>query len=207
MSNKTSVNYLCQNIVYNYLLDNFPKKLAVAFQKATRLDPSPLEDPSMDLARLLEDYRKAQKGANADVPTSKKRKRVEEEHKVDDAWAQRSQNKCFNCDQQGHYSRECPQTSQMVCFVCKESGHMSRQCPQKKCYNCNKTGHVSNECPQQNVRFCFNCQKQGHIIRDCPSKSFNRPGPGPAKKKRTFYNYSGTGANSVPLGVIKKPYI
>ncbi|CAK9297658.1 unnamed protein product [Gordionus sp. m RMFG-2023] len=72
-----------------------------------------------------------------------------------------------------------------TCYNCNEVGHMSFECPQKKkqgggggarsgmtCYNCNKEGHISKDCPSKSSggsRNCFKCGEEGHLSRECPS--------------------------------------
>ena len=54
-----------------------------------------------------------------------------------------------------------------TCFECDEIGHYSNECPNikiksiKKCFECNKTGHYSNECPNKVETFaCQFCDKE-----------------------------------------------
>lgn len=39
------------------------------------------------------------------------------------------QQKCFNCSEVGHISRECPKPPKKTCYNCGEEGHISRDCP------------------------------------------------------------------------------
>lgn len=82
---------------------------------------------------------------------------------------------CFNCNQEGHISRECPEPRKerrsfdrggggrapsrygerdqsrgpMTCYNCGAEGHMSRECPSgRKCFNCNGLGHESKDCSE-----------------------------------------------------------
>ena len=103
---------------------------------------------------------------------------------------------CFNCGEEGHSSRDCPQPRKernprvMKCFNCGEEGHMSKDCTQPrkerrpmKCFNCGKEGHSSRDCPQPKkergprVMKCFNCGEEGHSNKECPKpkvfKCFN----------------------------------
>ncbi|MCI26803.1 cellular nucleic acid-binding protein, partial [Trifolium medium] len=54
-----------------------------------------------------------------------------------------------------------------LCFQCEEKGHKSYECPKKedRCFKCGKPGHKANACRGNVV--CFNCGEEGHKSPEC----------------------------------------
>ncbi|GAB7350006.1 hypothetical protein MBLNU459_g0682t1 [Dothideomycetes sp. NU459] len=92
--------------------------------------------------------------------------------------------KCFNCQEIGHTSRNCTEEKREIekaeikCFNCKEVGHYIRSCPNVRedrnaCRNCKQPGHKASDCTEprsaEGVE-CKNCGEMGHFNRDCPTK-------------------------------------
>ncbi|KAK2704360.1 ATP-dependent RNA helicase vasa-like isoform X2 [Artemia franciscana] len=86
-----------------------------------------------------------------------------------------SSGKCFNCNQEGHMSRECTQPRAE-----RGGGRGGGRGGSRACYNCNQEGHMSQECTEPRAergggrgggrggsRACFNCQQEGHRASDC----------------------------------------
>jgi hypothetical protein len=78
--------------------------------------------------------------------------------------------KCFNCNEVGHYARNCPHELILICSKCNEHGHEERECPNKKCFKCNRIGHKVSECKAGDIKRCEKCNSAGHISEDCLSK-------------------------------------
>ncbi|XP_052264569.1 zinc finger CCHC domain-containing protein 7-like [Dreissena polymorpha] len=79
--------------------------------------------------------------------------------------------RCYNCNQVGHLSKNCPQPKKMpVCSLCSDSEHTSRTCPNIFCYNCEEPGHDLRGCkaPRRLNMVCFRCNMNGHDQKKCP---------------------------------------
>jgi hypothetical protein len=69
---------------------------------------------------------------------------------------------CYNCDQPGHFSKNCTRPR-------KGSITPSRSSSNSACYNCNGHGHFSRDCtrPKKRGGECFRCGRVGHWADAC----------------------------------------
>ena len=77
--------------------------------------------------------------------------------------------KCFNCNEVGHMSRNCPHDLIINCTRCNGKGHDDFDCPNIKCFKCNRIGHKSFECKvsSRDIIKCDKCKNVGHESSDC----------------------------------------
>jgi hypothetical protein len=77
--------------------------------------------------------------------------------------------KCYNCEEVGHMSKNCPYERIIICRKCNEKGHLEENCTNYKCFKCNKIGHKYYECTinSKDIQKCENCKNIGHLSEDC----------------------------------------
>lgn len=84
---------------------------------------------------------------------------------------------CWNCQENGHMSRNCPRRRKLQCFGCGKEGHMIRDCQTRtsgsetRCSGCKEVGHHRGECPSIS---CSGCKRRGHLRFQCWNNSENR---------------------------------
>eukprot|EP00088_Acartia_fossae_P010906 TRINITY_DN1546_c0_g1_i5.p1 TRINITY_DN1546_c0_g1~~TRINITY_DN1546_c0_g1_i5.p1 ORF type:complete len:589 (-),score=114.27 TRINITY_DN1546_c0_g1_i5:81-1847(-) len=81
--------------------------------------------------------------------------------------------RCSNCNQVGHYMRDCPEPERDVrCFMCGTLGHRENRCPAASCLGCGNPSHmfrtVCTHCKLMNRVSCRECGFHGHKKQSCP---------------------------------------
>ena len=75
--------------------------------------------------------------------------------------------RCFNCAEKGHLSKECPKPQSLMCYNCQENGHKTKSCPAGKyCHSCGDPTHLISVCPIRGP-ICYKCGIKGHLAREC----------------------------------------
>ena len=92
---------------------------------------------------------------------------------------------CYNCNELGHLSRECPNRNMQsrynnnnndinnsnVCFSCGQPGHFARECPnstmRSKYNNDNARNYAGYSDSGRKTNLCYNCGEPGHFAREC----------------------------------------
>ena len=78
-----------------------------------------------------------------------------------------SENRCFRCNEIGHFASEC-KNSRDRCYKCNREGHHAVDCKlgSDRCYKCNGFGHFAYECKNYPVK-CYKCNGEGHVSAEC----------------------------------------
>jgi len=86
--------------------------------------------------------------------------------KRSELWVWKKDVKCYACNQEGYFARQCPPRSKSEL----KDTRASRK--EVRCYACNQKGHFANSCPTgiRSKDTCYRCQQPGHFPRNCPTR-------------------------------------
>lgn len=71
---------------------------------------------------------------------------------------------CFKCNNQGHFSRDCPAIGKS-CYKCNKKGHQYSECGVIKLFNTDKDRELEYKDSKKDLKQlkCFKCGEKGHI--------------------------------------------
>ena len=165
-------------------------------KKSSPSDPDDEKDSSINVYPEVElvfsndeekkQSNKVKKGTTTELCEAKKNTNVFVDNSSSDEWgiiaadlvpapkAKRKSFRCFNCNERGHRTLECPQPKkEKVCWLCGEIGHLRKNCRNELCYNCSEQGHQAKKCPKPRCRaddMCNRCHAFGHFESFCPDR-------------------------------------
>ena len=107
-----------------------------------------LKPVNPDAVRPPRERRERKPRAEGDAP--RERKPRERKERAPRAPRDDSDKECYNCNEKGHVSRDCPKPVNP-----DAPRRVTRDPADKKCFNCGNKGHLSRDCPR--------CDAVGHV--------------------------------------------